>query len=278
MRLTADVLLKAECYLNAVKERELNLRGFKIPVIENLAVLQDQVDVIDLTDNDIRILENMPKMSRVSTLLLISNSITRINMTKETCQNVPNLKNLILTNNKISNFTEIYNIANFKNLECLSMLENPIALQFEYRYYIISKIPSIKYIDFCKVKPKEREEARKWAKSKDGKAFIAQIQADAITINAMTTTVSKTSETPSYNSLPIIQATPTAAPKRRIFTDDEKRQIREAVESATTPAEMDAIEKQIKMGTFQFSMGNKRKAAELGLDEDGNIDAPAAKK
>lgn len=210
-------------------------------------LIQDQVDVIDLTDNDIRILENMPKMSRVSTLLLISNSITRINMTKETCQNVPNLKNLILTNNKISNFTEIYNIANFKNLECLSMLENPIALQFEYRYYIISKIPSIKYIDFCKVKPKEREEARKWAKSKDGKAFIAQIQADAITINAMTTTVSKTSETPSYNSLPIIQATPTAAPKRRIFTDDEKRQIREAVESATTPAEMDAIEKQIKV-------------------------------
>ena len=184
-------------------------------------------------------------MSRVSTILLISNSITRINMNQDTCQNIPNLKHLILTNNKILNFTEIYNIAHFKGLESLSLLENPIVLQYEYRYYIINKIPTIKMIDFVKVKQNERDESKKWSKSKDGKAFIAQIQADAITINAITTNIDST--TPSYSTLPTVQSTPSAVPIRRIFSDDEKRQIREAVEAATTPVEMDAIEKQIKV-------------------------------
>eukprot|EP01033_Poteriospumella_lacustris_P020198 gene20198-14759_t len=60
VRLTADVLLRAENYLNAYDGREVSLRGLKAPAIENLSVLQDQYDVIDLSDNDIKKLDNFP--------------------------------------------------------------------------------------------------------------------------------------------------------------------------------------------------------------------------
>ena len=39
MRLTADVVLSAPVRVNAIKERELDLRGLKAAAIENLGVL-----------------------------------------------------------------------------------------------------------------------------------------------------------------------------------------------------------------------------------------------
>lgn len=41
--------------------------------------LQDQFDTIDLSDNEIVKLENFPYLTRLGTLLLNSNRITRIN-------------------------------------------------------------------------------------------------------------------------------------------------------------------------------------------------------
>lgn len=39
MRLTADVALAAPVRVNALNDRELDLRGLKLPAIENLGVL-----------------------------------------------------------------------------------------------------------------------------------------------------------------------------------------------------------------------------------------------
>jgi len=38
MRLTSEVVAKAPSYINPIKDRELDLRGRRIPQIENLAV------------------------------------------------------------------------------------------------------------------------------------------------------------------------------------------------------------------------------------------------
>ncbi len=65
MRITADLLLRSEKFLNPLQQREISLRGLKIPAIENLAVLQDQVDTIDLSDNEIKKLENLATMNRL---------------------------------------------------------------------------------------------------------------------------------------------------------------------------------------------------------------------
>ncbi len=40
MKITADLVSRAGQFLNALKERELDLRGYKIPAIENLGASQ----------------------------------------------------------------------------------------------------------------------------------------------------------------------------------------------------------------------------------------------
>ncbi len=45
---------RAGARLNPLQDRELDLRGYKIPMIENLGVAQDQFDAIDFSDNEIR--------------------------------------------------------------------------------------------------------------------------------------------------------------------------------------------------------------------------------
>ena len=75
MRLTADLLLQAEGFLNAYKDRELSFRGAKIPLIENLAVLQDQFDVLDFSDNDIKKVDNFPIMKRLNCIILNNNKV-----------------------------------------------------------------------------------------------------------------------------------------------------------------------------------------------------------
>ncbi len=47
---------RASTRLNPLQDRELDLRGYKIPMIENLGVAQDQFDAIDFSDNEIRAL------------------------------------------------------------------------------------------------------------------------------------------------------------------------------------------------------------------------------
>jgi len=58
--------------MNPVKDYELDLRGYKVPVIENLGATLDQFDTIDLTDNEIRKLDGFPLLNRLSTLLLVT--------------------------------------------------------------------------------------------------------------------------------------------------------------------------------------------------------------
>ena len=92
MRLTSDVITNARAYYNALKQRELDIRGIRIPVMENLGAAQNQFDVIDLSDNSITIIENIPKFDRLNTLLLSNNLISRI--ASGLGANVPNCENL----------------------------------------------------------------------------------------------------------------------------------------------------------------------------------------
>ena len=60
MRITADLISKCAAYMNALDELHLDLRGFKIPFLENLTATNDQFGTIDLTDNEIATLETLP--------------------------------------------------------------------------------------------------------------------------------------------------------------------------------------------------------------------------
>ncbi|KAI6656779.1 U2 small nuclear ribonucleoprotein A' [Oopsacas minuta] len=96
-RLTVEVITESEQYVNAVKDRELNLRAKKIPAIENLGATLDQFDTIDFSDNDICRLDGFPLLKRLKTLILNNNRICRF--AEDLNLSLPNLDTIILTNN-----------------------------------------------------------------------------------------------------------------------------------------------------------------------------------
>ncbi|KAE8646748.1 U2 small nuclear ribonucleoprotein A' [Cucumis sativus] len=165
VRLTVDLIWKSPHFFNAIKERELDLRGNKIAVIENLGATEDQFDAIDLSDNEIVKLENMPYLNRLGTLLINNNRITRIN--PNIGEFLPNLHTLVLTNNRLVNLVEIDPLASLSKLQFLSLLDNNITKKPNYRLYVIHKLKSVRVLDFKKVRNKERLEARNLFSSKE---------------------------------------------------------------------------------------------------------------
>jgi U2 small nuclear ribonucleoprotein A' len=99
VKITPDLISRSAQYLNPVKEFQLDLRGFKIAAIENLSATHDQFGCIDLSDNSISKLEDLPKLNRLRTLMLINNRIMKVD--NDFASNCPNLENLVLTNNRV---------------------------------------------------------------------------------------------------------------------------------------------------------------------------------
>lgn len=158
MRITADLIQKSAAYMNPLSEFHLDMRGFKIPFLENLSATNDQFGTIDLTDNEIVTLETLPQLLRLHTLLLSNNRITRVD--EGFAQMCPQLESLILTNNKISKFEEINKIsATCKSLLRLSLVGNIVNQLPNYRLYVIFKMPNLRVLDFEKVTDKERQAA-----------------------------------------------------------------------------------------------------------------------
>lgn len=160
-------------YMNPVRDRELDLRGYKIPVIENMGATLDQFDCIDLSDNDIRKLDGFPLLKRIKCLLLNNNRIVRLGEGLE--KNLPNLETLVLTGNQIQELADLDPLMSLKTLKTLSLLHNPVtALQY-YRSYVVYRLPHLRLLDFRKIKLKEREDAAALFKSKKGKELQKEI-------------------------------------------------------------------------------------------------------
>src|SRR5207237_814508 len=85
---------------------------------------KDQNDTIDITDNDIRILGNFPLLLRLRRILLGNNRITRID--PQLAEYLPNLNTMVLTNNNISELSELEPLCGLKRLQYLSLLDNPL--------------------------------------------------------------------------------------------------------------------------------------------------------
>ncbi|XP_046897778.1 U2 small nuclear ribonucleoprotein A' [Hypomesus transpacificus] len=173
VKLSAELIEQAAQYTNPVRDRELDLRGYKIPVLENLGATLDQFDTIDFSDNEVRKLDGFPLLKRLKTLLMNNNRICRIGENIE--QSLPSLKELILTSNNIQELGDLDPLASVKTLTLLSLLRNPVTNKKHYRLYVINKIPQIRVLDFQKVKLKERQEAEKMFKGKKGALLAMDI-------------------------------------------------------------------------------------------------------
>eukprot|EP00118_Oscarella_pearsei_P003849 m.15994 g.15994 ORF g.15994 m.15994 type:complete len:254 (+) comp26680_c0_seq2:1098-1859(+) len=157
VKLTPDLVANSPQFMNPVREWELDLRGNKIPVIENLGCTLDQFDTIDFSDNDIRKLDGFPLLRRLKSLFLNNNRVLRISEGLE--ESIPSLRELILTNNSLQELGDLDSLTSLRNLTHLSLLRNPVTSRNHYRLYVIHKMPQLRILDFQRIKQKERDEA-----------------------------------------------------------------------------------------------------------------------
>jgi len=232
MKLTPEVIESGYQYINkATRDRELDLRAYKVTVIENLGATLDQFDAIDFSDNDIRRVDGFPLLLRLKTLLLNNNRISR--MADDLHESIPNLESLILTNNHMQELGDIEPLAAFQRLTTLSLLNNPITTKKHYRLYVIHKLPIVRLLDFRKVRQKERLEAKHLFKGSKGKALESQI---AIKSKTFTPGVADSAQ---------------PAPKevnRPVHTAADVEAIKAAISKAQTLQEIERLNQLLKSG------------------------------
>ncbi|KAF8931420.1 leucine-rich repeat-domain-containing protein [Dissophora ornata] len=232
MKLTPELITRAPCYLNAVQDRELDLRSHKIPAIENLGVTKDLNDSLDLTDNDIRSLSNFPSLPRLKCMLLSNNRISKID--PNLSQYLPNLTTVVLTNNAITELSDLDGLAGCKSIEVLSLLDNPVTKKKYYREWVIWKLPSVRVLDFDRVKKKERDEANKLFEGKAGPSALAE---------SIAATKSSTFEPGEGVPLPLKSSVPTLT-----MSKEDQDKIKAALAKATTLDEITKLERALKEG------------------------------
>jgi U2 small nuclear ribonucleoprotein A' len=120
--------------------------------------MQNFFECIDFSDNEIRKLANFSYLDRLTSLILTNNRIKHISDLSET---LPNIENIFLMNNKISDLQEIYKLATCTKLQRLVLINNSITEGPNYRLNVIARIPSLRVLDFCKITKEERKEAEK---------------------------------------------------------------------------------------------------------------------
>jgi U2 small nuclear ribonucleoprotein A' len=232
MRLTADLIQNSLSYINPLTERELDLRGHKIPAIENLGAAKDQ-DAIDFTDNDISQLSNFPLSPRLRTLLLARNRISVIHPALS--KSIPHLTTLVLTENQISELADLDPLAGFLNLTHLVLLQNPVTSREHYRYWALYRCPPVRFLDFQKVKDSERSKAKElFGTANEPSALASKIMG----------VKTRTFDIPSD----INGSAPGSKVARVKLTDKEKKRVEELIRNAKSLSEITRLEKELNEG------------------------------
>ncbi|KAF1993213.1 U2 small nuclear ribonucleo protein A [Amniculicola lignicola CBS 123094] len=231
MRLTTELINGSLSYISAINERELSLRGHKISAIENMGAAKDH-DCIDFTDNDIAVLGNFPLIPRLHTLMLALNRVTHIQPSLATA--IPNLRSLTLTKNRLAELADLEPLGDFKKLETLHLVGNPVTSKENYRLWVIWLNPAIRFFDFQKVKLAERQQAEKLFGTQDEPTEYA-------------TEILAVKSKGGY--MPMLTANGEGDMReKRIYTEEERKAIAARIRNATSLEEMAKLEKDFNDG------------------------------
>ncbi|KAB8298160.1 hypothetical protein EYC80_001912 [Monilinia laxa] len=234
MRLTADLIQSSLSYLNPLKERELDLRGHKIPAVENLGVAGPH-DAIDFTDNDIQFLGNFPLSPRLRTLLLARNRVSSISPTLS--NSLPNLTTLVLTSNNVAELADLDGLTGCTRLTSLVLMENPVARKEHYREWVLFRFPNVRFLDYKKVKVAERERAQElFGTSAEPSALASKIMG----IKSRTFDTTSTTNGASTSS--------TSKSYRVKLTEKERKRVEELIKNAKSLQEIIKLEKELNEG------------------------------
>ncbi|KAK7956633.1 uncharacterized protein PG986_005855 [Apiospora aurea] len=243
MRLTVELLQNSPSWLNALKERELDLRGHRIPAIENLGVAGPQ-DAIDLVDNDIQVLGNFPLSPRIRTLLLARNRIASIQPTL--ANSIPNLTVLQLESNNLNELADLDPLGTFANLTHLVLRDNPRheergellpAPLLHYRYWVLWRCPRVRFLDYEKVKLAERTQANTLFGTAEEPTELAS---KLMGIKSKTFDVSSASNGPTGDL--------STRMSRIKLTDQEKKRLQDLIKKATSLDEITRLETMLREG------------------------------
>lgn len=238
MKLTPDLIEHSRHYVNPCKDRELDLRGNKIPAIENLGATNNQFDTIDFSDNDLKRLENFPNLPRLKCLLFNNNRISHIESDIGT--NIPNINTIVLTNNALKELGDIDGLASLKKLEYLALTGNPLTHKTHYRLYLIFKLPMIRVLDYKRIKLQEREAANKMFRGKKGAAAREQYVKSSNAISVADT---------------VNDTTQSKIPNGQIKSAEELQAIQSAILNAKSLDEINRLQEMLQSGTFNLGTG-----------------------
>ncbi|KAI9636795.1 uncharacterized protein MKK02DRAFT_45502 [Dioszegia hungarica] len=263
MRLTPEFVSQRSSHLNALKERELELRGLQIPVIENLASHQGTYDTLNLTDNSITVLGNIPlgefcslafgwgkeeidESPRLRQLHAAQNQISSISPSLP--QSIPHIVTLVLSHNLIAALSTLAPLEHLVHLRHLALSSNPVADLPHYRHYTIYKAAKgqLHTLDYTRIKDAERKTANE--------TFIDPITAgpNALALQLSTSTVSATAAVtaaaPSAFAAAQKSGQAIKGGKGRLMTPEEKRRVVEALTRAQTADEVRRLERMLAEG------------------------------
>lgn len=109
-------------------------------------------------------LGNLPLLRRLQTLLLANNRISSISPSLHL--SAPALGTLVLTNNNLHELGDLEPLRELRYLRYLSLLGNPVREKKWYREWLAWRIPSLRVLDFQRIRDKVRPApdvlAREW--------------------------------------------------------------------------------------------------------------------
>ncbi|KAH8348866.1 hypothetical protein KR084_011999 [Drosophila pseudotakahashii] len=257
VKLTPELINQSMQYINPCRERELDLRGYKIPQIENLGATLDQFDTIDLSDNDLRKLDNMPHLPRLKCLLLNNNRILRISEGLE--EAVPNLGSIILTGNNLQELSDLEPLAGFTKLDTICLLINPVSTKPNYREYMAYKFPQLRLLDFRKIKQKDRLAAQEFFRTKQGKDMLKEVSRKS----KMSAAAALAAEAGNGKGR--------GSEGGRLANPEDMQRIREAIKRASSLAEVERLSQILQSGQLPDKFQHEQEAAQQnGAGQNGS--------
>jgi hypothetical protein len=111
---------------------------------------------LDLSFNKIERIEGMDFLTHLEDLSLYSNRISVI----EGLEQCKNLQCLSLGHNKIESLEEVKKLRKIRSLRMLTLADNPVCSESEYKMTVLAYIDTIKYLDYALVDVEDRNQAK----------------------------------------------------------------------------------------------------------------------
>lgn len=89
-------------------------------------------------------------------VLWIDLSFNKLRSLDELVQAYPNLRVLYLHGNKIEHLSQLDKLSNLKELRNLTLHGNPVVDEPNYRFFLLSRLPKLKHLDFSAVTKQDR--------------------------------------------------------------------------------------------------------------------------